>query len=254
MKKKNVDPQNITEGIMSKYDGVSWMSINPIGTTLSVNISEKVEPPNVQDNTEPCNIVAKCDGVIKNIKVTEGRAVVKVGDAVVKGDVLISGIVEYSNGSVVMKQARGEVIAACEEIYSSTVPLKREIFVDTGEKKVRNVIHFFNLKIPLYIGELDASWEKNVERKPITIDGVELPCGVTKGVFSKKIKQTEFLSLEKAVELGKKDIENKLKIHDKNSKIELLKEDIKQDESAMILTQKFSVVESIGNSEKVLIF
>lgn len=254
MKKKNIDPRNIKEGIMAKYDGVSWMSINPVGTTLSVNISERVEPPQIQNNTDPCNIVAKTDGVIKSIKVTEGKALVKVGDAVLKGDVLISGIVEYSNGSVVMKQARGEVVAICEEVHSTNVPLKREILVDSGQQKTKNILNFFNFKIPLYIGELDESWEKKVEKHPVVIDGVELPLGITKGIFTKKIKQTEILSVKKAVEIGKNDIKNKLKIHDENSKVELISETVKQEKSAVKLTQKFSIVESIGISEKVLIF
>lgn len=254
MKKSNLDPPNIREGIMAKYDGISWMSINPTGTTLYVNISERTVPPDVQNNSEPCHIVAKCDGIIKSIKVTEGRAMVKEGDAVVKGDLLVSGIVEYSNGAIVMKQAKGEVIAQTYNVYSAEIPFLQENLVETGRIKTRNVLNIFNISIPLYIGELNENWVKTVVNKPVIIDGVELPFGITQGVFTEIKKENIIISVEKALEIGKNDIADKMKIYENTKNFDLVDEIVKYDENSLKITQKFSCVENVGISEKVLIF
>jgi similar to stage IV sporulation protein len=49
------------------------------------------------DKDTPCNIVASRDGIIQEMVVLEGQAVVKVGDTVKKGQLLVSGLFEDSD-------------------------------------------------------------------------------------------------------------------------------------------------------------
>jgi len=179
---------------------------------------------------------------------------VKEGDAVVKGDLLVSGIVEYSNGAIVMKQAKGEVIAQTYNVYSAEIPFLQENLVETGRIKTRNVLNIFNISIPLYIGELNENWVKTVVNKPVIIDGVELPFGITQGVFTEIKKENIIISVEKALEIGKNDIADKMKIYENTKNFDLVDEIVKYDENSLKITQKFSCVENVGISEKVLIF
>ncbi len=63
------------------------MEVHPRAT---VKVVEKKEPAPSQG---PCHIVAKKEGVIDSILVLEGQAMVKEGDLVRKGQVLISGAI-----------------------------------------------------------------------------------------------------------------------------------------------------------------
>ena len=45
------------------------------------------------DKDTPCDIAAACDGYIKNVITKNGKQLVKAGDTVNAGDVLISGTV-----------------------------------------------------------------------------------------------------------------------------------------------------------------
>ena len=76
---------------------------------------------NSVDSAKYCNIVADRDGVIEEIVVEEGVAVVSVGDVVRKGDVLISGIIENDTG-VAFCSAKGSVRAQSAMTVSVEVP------------------------------------------------------------------------------------------------------------------------------------
>ena len=65
------------------------------------------EAPEFPDSTTPCNIVASQDGTIMGIEATVGVAEVRSGDAVLKGDLLISGITENLDKTYNLKAARG---------------------------------------------------------------------------------------------------------------------------------------------------
>ena len=58
-------------------------------TVVSVCVFPSTE---MLDESIPCNVVAAADGYIVRIEAYEGAAKVKVGDSVVKGDLLISGV------------------------------------------------------------------------------------------------------------------------------------------------------------------
>jgi len=106
----------------------------------------------------------------------------------------------------------------------------------------------------LYIGELNENWVKTVVNKPVIIDGVELPFGITQGVFTEIKKENIIISVEKALEIGKNDIADKIKIYENTKNFDLVDEIVKYDENSLKITQKFSCVENVGISEKVLIF
>lgn len=254
MKKSDLDPQNAKEKVMAKYSDISWMSINPIGTTLYVDISERVSPPNLKNDEEPCHIVAKCDGVIKSIKVTEGRAMVKVGDAVVKGDLLVSGIVEYSNGVTVLKSAKGEVVAQTQKQYSSEKEYLQKIEMKTGRIKNRTVLHFFNISIPLYIGQVKGNYDRSVTTNYLTINKVKLPLGISKGKFEEKCLKEQIISKEDALEEAKNDIESRRKSDYEDAESKLLKESIECTETGVVVVKEYCGIENIGIVEKVLIF
>lgn len=56
-----------------KNEQIGWISLNIMGSTMSVNIEEKAPKPDTPDFKTPCNIKANNDGVITSIKPQEGK-------------------------------------------------------------------------------------------------------------------------------------------------------------------------------------
>ncbi len=70
---------------------LTYVKIEIRGVKADIQVVEKVLPGD--GIIGPCHLLAGKDGVVKEILVLEGQAKVKEGDAVARGDVLISGIV-----------------------------------------------------------------------------------------------------------------------------------------------------------------
>ncbi len=80
--------------IKLKRNDISWIGINIKGTNVIVKIVKAEEKPEIVNNTDYCNIIASKSGVITKIVAQNGTAIVKEGDKVEKGDILIAGFIE----------------------------------------------------------------------------------------------------------------------------------------------------------------
>ena len=161
----------VYEGAYNKFDSLSdlrnkalialgnasWITVNVNGTSGEVNITEtiKAEP----ETDTPCNIVADCDAQIIRVDAQRGMSVVKSGDAVAKGNLLISGIIETPLGSTVIDTAQGAVIAKTSRTQEIIVP-KQYIYksIDTNAIQRKNV-KLFGILIPLSFHNVGANRE-----------------------------------------------------------------------------------------------
>ncbi len=80
----------VEEAMLRELNEISYIECDIKGVRANIKVVEKILPD--RETTEPCNIVAKRDGVVDEVLVLNGQAIVKSGDVVVKGDLLISGI------------------------------------------------------------------------------------------------------------------------------------------------------------------
>jgi similar to stage IV sporulation protein len=84
-----LDRDQIENQLLRQLPEVSFVEVN-IQPRAKVKVVEKKTPAPSQG---PCHIVAKKEGVIDSILVLEGQGMVKEGDLVKKGQVLISGAI-----------------------------------------------------------------------------------------------------------------------------------------------------------------
>ena len=89
--KKDLD--SIESGVLDKNENLSWLNINRRGNVAYIKLLEKEENDRGQIKEEAgySNILSNCDCVIEEITVKSGIAVVKPGDVVKKGDLLVIG-------------------------------------------------------------------------------------------------------------------------------------------------------------------
>lgn len=149
-------------------DNISWISINLLGTVANVEIREMDIPP---DDKAPdfaaANLVAARGGVIEDFKDVRGEVVVKIGDIVGEGDLLVSGLYGDDSSSFRYTCSKGEVLARTTHDFSVEIPLEYVDKIYSKETKCEKYIIFFEKQVKFTInsGNLPPSCD--------TIDTVE---------------------------------------------------------------------------------
>ena len=95
--KYSLDTKRMENDLIVHFDNLAWVNVKIQGTKLVINVATRTKKPQIIDKNTPCDIIATRDGIITKVLVKNGMEVVKIGDAVLKGDVLISGIVFLSS-------------------------------------------------------------------------------------------------------------------------------------------------------------
>lgn len=105
-----IDSEDLKNRMLNRIPKLSWIAVNRSGGVLTVLCAERetVQPP--LDQRGLANVVASRPGVIREINVINGFSELKPGDAVRTGDVLISGVMEWTT-RIQMTHASGEVFA-----------------------------------------------------------------------------------------------------------------------------------------------
>ncbi len=246
---KNIDTNVAKEQLLIKLNGLAWASFNIEGCRLTVEVSEIKN--NTQNESEPSNLLAKVDGVIRHINVKSGNCLVKVGDAVVKDDMLVSGTIELAEAGVISKvKSKGEIIAETKRIFTVTVPKKQIKSVTSEKQKTKRVLSFFSVKIPLYLGETKEPYICKTEVNFFKLCGEKIPISITKKIFY-PTKEIEInLSDDEAKEIAIQKINAALK-NGNFKEFSLLKENLKSTKNEFILTQTFKCEENIVYEEKI---
>ncbi len=197
VKASNISAKNAAQQLLLKTDTLAWSSFNIEGCRLTVNVTEIKEK--TQDNSNATNLKASADGIITNIDVKAGNCLVKVGDVVKKGDILVSGIIE-SETQTRFVHSIGEILATTETGITLEEPLKKQMSYPTGKEKLKSVLEFFTLKIPLYLGAETEDYDCKTEEKSVRIFGQNLPLKIYTKKFIFKRTEMATQSYEKAQE------------------------------------------------------
>lgn len=159
---------------------LAWIAVNITGSTVTVEIRERTMPPEMYlDDDKPCNIVARATGQILSIDVYEGAGMIKAGDTVMEGDLIVSGIIEDSKGKTQIKHARAQVIARTEYSTQIEVPMTQTVRTPTGESKSRISVKIFTAEVPLYLKkETSQLYELHRVITPVSFLGFSTPVSI----------------------------------------------------------------------------
>ncbi|MEW6064069.1 stage IV sporulation protein [Desulforamulus profundi] len=89
--KWDLDAKLVERTLREKIPSVAWAGVYVKGTRVTVEIAERKLVQEDPHRNEPAHIVAGKAGLIKEVLVLNGQAVVKEGDTVLPGSILISG-------------------------------------------------------------------------------------------------------------------------------------------------------------------
>lgn len=188
----NINVNDIENKTVIDMGDIAWISINITGTLVNVEISPRIDKKeNIK--TEPSNIIAKCDGVIKQIEAGDGQAVVKQGEAVLKGQMLVNGILEYEIGGFSLKHSDAKIYAETKRTLSVTVPLKEETITKSDNCCVKQKMNALWLSFPISIsGTPRGGYSTRITRENVYLFGSKIPIEITTekcNLYNKNIKK-----------------------------------------------------------------
>ncbi len=137
--KHNLSFAKIKKAIYEGSNNISLVSSSIKGTTLFISYTKRTPP--ILEFCENENIIAKNDGMIASIIATSGTPMVKLGDYVKKGQVLVSSV-QKEDGT--QEKARGQVFAYVWKSATVQYPLNTILWARTNNFCTNHKVMFQN--------------------------------------------------------------------------------------------------------------
>ncbi len=135
--KHKIDQYDVKRNAILEIDDLSWLWVDIKGTTAKVKIHKRNPKPALNPINEPGDVIATHSGIIEKMQVYCGVPLLKEGDAVEKGQILITGVFRSENENIptYYHHATGNVILRLGEEKTVIIPRKTIKKTPTGNKK-----------------------------------------------------------------------------------------------------------------------
>ena len=254
MKKDKINVEETTNKIRLSRDDISWIGIELKGTNAIVKVVKAKEAPEIIDEKDYCNIVAKRAGTITKIIAQNGTALVKPGDEVQEGQVLIQGTMEGKYTGIRYVHSLGEVEAIVKYEKTEKISLKKEENVKTGNKEEKYQIKINNFQINFYktLSNFKIYDTIEEEKKFKIFSNLYLPISVCKVTNYELEENSNNYTIEEATEIGTQKLEKEIEAEIENKEKILNKSaNVKETPEYVEVSVIYEVVENIGMQEKI---
>ncbi|MBL4933003.1 sporulation protein YqfD [Clostridium paridis] len=243
IKKTALNVYSLEKQIEDSNGEIMWVRARIEGSTLKIDIEEKTNPPILRNENQNGGVVAKEDGVIERIYTISGKPMVKSGDVVKKGDLLIAPT-QGKEGFEYTVKAEGQVLANTFYEKDVEVQVSGKIKERSGNKQ--NALYFECLGKKIYI--------KKPIKNYVDYDKIEFTGNLIKGETYYEINEKEIaLDVEKVKkETVDKARETVLKEIDKDAKITQEMVNVENEEEGKVIIKAIFVVKqdiAVTNSQ-----
>ena len=255
MAKKDINTKEIINNLRLKRNDISWAGIAIEGTNAIVQLVESHAVPEIVDNDDYCNIVATKTGIITKIIAQNGTALVKAGELVQEGTILIGGWLEGKYTGTRYVHSIGEVEARVWYSEKTKILYNQHIKEQTGETENKYAVKINNFKINFYktLSKFEIYDTIEEEKKLQLFSNFYLPISIIKTTnYKQETKEIKY-NIDEAKSLGIEQVKEQLdeKIENKES---VVNEIVNYYEEADGITVEviYEVVENIGTNEKIV--
>ncbi|MCI9017132.1 MAG: sporulation protein YqfD [Clostridia bacterium] len=253
--KQKIDSKKIINDIRLQRDDIAWMGIKVKGTNVVVEIVESDKKPEIIDEEQYCNIISDKEGIVTKINAQNGTALVKTGDIIKKGNILIGGWLEGKYTGTRYVHAKGEVQARIWYSKKEKMSLNMQIEEKTGRIEKNYGMNINNLKInlPKALPKFQ-NYDTIIENKKLKLfSNLYFPIEFTKIVYEEKQKIEIKYTPEEAKQILLKKLEEELKKEIKDvENIVNTQINYNQGNNEIEVELIYEVLENIGTKEKIL--
>lgn len=205
--KGGVDPKSVQRQMMLRVNDLSWCALNIRGTTATLEVRERKKPPEKIDTNIPANVVAAEDGQITLIQVWDGKQMLKKGDTVRAGDMIVSGVRVDMWGLTHLIRANAVVMANVPKQLTVTVPLNQTEYRMVGKVVKRKYLDVFGAHVPLFLySKLEGNYRMESRREEISIFGMSCDIGLICETYIFYEELNEKISPEQALAYGQNEL------------------------------------------------
>lgn len=234
-RKCDVDCDAIEKRLRIDIDKVCWSSVYIKGTCLYVDVQEQIyNPVNLSnEHLEYSNIYASCDATVTSIITRRGTPMVKAGDEVTKGQILVKGECpilsdDETVADVLYVDADADICGRVSHDYRKSIPTKNKYKKFTGEAYKSYYIQLFDYRfdIPVFHEKYDCNVSEEKINQLRLFNDLYLPVFIGK-IDNKEIIETEDeIDYVKAKDIFHKQLEDYKQILTENG-AEIISENIK---------------------------
>lgn len=253
--KNKVDTKKIINKLRLERDDIAWIGIEIKGTNAIIKIVESIPKPNIIDDEEFCNIVATKDAIIKKISAQNGTPVVKEGEIVKKGTVLIAGWLEGKYTGTRYVHATGSVQGKVWYTQKERIYFKQQKKEQTGKVENKYSLNINNFKINFNKGVSKFKNYDTIEtnKKVKLFSNFYLPIELIK-ITNTEVNITDITyTLEEAKNIGiekaKQELNNKIENLDNILSIQI---NDSQTSEYIEVEVTYEMLENIGTKEKIV--
>ena len=252
------DPEIVEADVSLKDNRISWITINIIGTDAEVKIS-----PNLalgvenKENIKASNIISTADGTITRMEVRKGYSVVKVGEGIHKGQMLVSGVKEYTDGSTKLFDSEAKIYAQTLRTVTLKIPKSYQVLQAQNEFVNKLDINIMGLTLPLTLsGNPKGDYMKFSEKQQLDILSKGVPIYFLSETWQKYKKTPVHLNDKQAEQI----LKNKLQFYEifmlysaDSATVSDKKCTLSQDKNNYILTAEYTIEENVAQKSVIQI-
>jgi len=249
-KKNYIELQEIKSKLLSNHkEELEWIEIENIGTKYIIRYEPRIKN-DIKNDTPLRHIIAKKDGVVRDMNISSGQIIKEIDSYVKKGDVIVSGYISLNGNIKDTVSSKGNVYAETWYKVTITYPYKYKEVKESGNSKEVFVIKILNKDIELF--NFNKYKTKKVKNKTILKNNI-LPFKIVKQKQRETIvideNNSEEEIIDKAINLSKKRMEEKLKDGEYVKDYKILNKTKHSD--SITLNIFFNVVEDITQYQEI---
>ena len=239
----SIDEWTVEQAAIKKLPEISWVNVNLTGSAAQIEVREVIEQKKVDNSETPANIVAAKDGQIVYLRPFKGTQEKKIGTGVVKGDLLISGFIEYIDMSTGICRADGYVVARTDYLIEVESKNKKKIKILSNTQTSYSV-EFLSFRIPL--GRQNSGFE---EKSSLYLNGAVLPFAFVRRNEDSFADREITLSKEKNIQLARLDFYDKAVNEYRYKKVEKAEIEETETKDGYKIKGSFTCLENIGEKQ-----
>ena len=249
-RRNNINVQDVISKMSANDKRISWMTLNISGTDAQVKISPDISK-NIEKNdlTRSSNMKSAADGTVTRVKVKNGTAAVKAGDGIRKGQLLVSGVMEYNDGTTVIVDSNAEIFAKTARSVRIDIPKTLNKYQKTDTSIIKNDINIFGLTVPVSFSDTPKGYVTKINEKNqfILLDKA-IPVYVLSENWQEYKKKPAVMNKQQAEQL----LKNKLTLYElfmisstKSGKILRKNFSVNEDDDSFTLYANYEIEEDV---------
>lgn len=168
----SLDQEHLKFQLINRVEKLAWIGVNRRGGCVTVSVTEREPDPEDLDRRIFTNLVAVRPGILTEVNVYNGFTDLKPGDAVVTGQLLVSGMADWTTHTQITRSL-GEIYAQTlhQNIFCLPKMTAKKHYTGKEYRQVSVVLGRKRIKISGNSGISYPSCDKMIDRRVCTLPG-----------------------------------------------------------------------------------